>query len=380
MLLKPDAKRSRGSRVQRIASRTYLPALDGVRAAAILAVFTSHGSYGRIHGGFIGVEMFFVLSGYLITTVLLAEYDVKDRISVGRFYLRRASRLLPALALVTVLVVAMYASDSSLMSLAAIPKVWLYVGNWFVAANPSDLGLLGHTWSLAIEEQFYLLWPLALVFVLGRGVSVRRIVIGLAGLCVLSYVVRYAVARHDFDVAYYGSHTRAGALLLGCAMALALTLPELRARLSRLLRTNVSVVAVVVLAVSVLALEQYRLPAYAGGMVLAAIATAALIGHIVLHKSRLTGWLAHPVLVWIGQRSYGLYLWHFPIFAYVTNIRLGMPGAGGHVAEFVLRFGLTFAAAAASYRFVERPILDRARGWTVGPVTTPPPVAPPLHP
>jgi peptidoglycan/LPS O-acetylase OafA/YrhL len=272
--------------------RNYLPALDGVRAAAVLAVFTSHGSYGAVHGGFIGVEMFFALSGYLITTLLLAEYERRRRISIKRFYLRRASRLLPALALVTVLVLALYASDSTILPtsdvLTSIPKVWFYVGNWFVAANPNDLGLLGHTWSLAIEEQFYLLWPLALAFVLGRAVSVRRLIAGVLGLCAVSYLARYAIARRDFDAAYYRSDTRGGALLLGCGLALALTLPGIRNRMARLIGLRVAASAVAILAVCLLALEQYRLPAYAGGMFLIALATAVLIAHIVLHVSTLT--------------------------------------------------------------------------------------------
>ncbi|HEV7808623.1 MAG TPA: acyltransferase [Solirubrobacteraceae bacterium] len=357
--------------------RNYLPALDGLRAAAVLAVFTSHGTYGRVHGGFIGVEMFFVLSGYLITTLLLDEYLRERRISIRKFYLRRAARLLPALGLVTILVLALYASDPALMPtsavLSSIPKVWLYVGNWFAASDFGQLGLLGHTWSLAIEEQFYLLWPLALAFTLGREISVLQIIGVLVGLVVLSYLASFLVARENIEAAYYSSHTRAGPLLIGCALALALTLPGLRSVATVLSGRGAALGAVTVLSFALALLLPKLLPTYAGGLFIVAIATAVLIAHIVLHKSTLTQRLGQPVAVWIGKRSYGLYLYHFPIFTYVTDVRLGIPSATGHVVEFMLRVGLTFGLAAVSYRFVEKPVLDRTRVFTIPPsvVTAP---------
>ncbi len=330
-------------------------------------MFTAHGSYGAIHGGFIGVEVFFVLSGYLITALLIAEYGRNGRVSVRHFYLRRAARLLPALGLATLLVVGLYASDPTIRPVdgvvSSIWKVWLYVANWFIASH-QNLGLLNHAWSLSIEEQFYLLWPLVFIVALKRGLAIRRVAVLVCGVALLSYLARYAIARHDLAAASYRSDARAGALLVGCGLALALSQSIACARITRYAGANVAAVALMVLIVSVFSLEQARMPAYEGGMLVVAIATAIIIAHIVLCASRLTRILAHPALVWTGRRSYGLYLYHFSIFVYFTDVRLGV---GGHALELVVRLLLTFALAAASYRLVERPVLDLTRRLTTPP-------------
>ena len=183
-----------------------MPALDGLRAIAVCAVLIAHASYGHISGGFLGVEMFFVLSGYLITTLLLTERQQTGTLSLRHFYLRRAARLLPALGLVTLLALAMYASDPSLMPsgdvLASIPIVWLFFSNWFAAAG-DNLGLLQHTWSLGIEEQFYLLWPLAFVLITARLIRTRALMLTLLAFAAASYVASLLVAQHSTSGAYY---------------------------------------------------------------------------------------------------------------------------------------------------------------------------------
>lgn len=341
-----------------------------MRAVAVLAVIAAHGSFGVIYGGVVGVEAFFVLSGYLITTLLVIEYQRDDRVSIRHFYLRRAARLLPALCLVTLLVLAVSVADPSIMAtstvLKAIPKVWLYVGNWFTAADPGSLGLLSPTWSLAIEEQFYLLWPLVLTFALARGIAFRGLTVSLLVLAVLSYAAFFVVGLRHGNAAYYSSVTRAGALLIGCGLALALEQQRLSSGIARGSAGKAIPAAVAAFAAAVLGLGYGR----GIGLVLVALATPVVIAHIVFHTSPVTRGLSHPLPVWIGKRSYGLYLFHVPVFAVISGLgaRVAGEGVGGKLVDFTVRMMATFVVAAASYRFVERPVLTRTRNLTVSPV------------
>lgn len=343
-----------------------------MRAVAVLAVIAAHGSYGVIYGGVVGVEAFFVLSGYLITTLLVVEHRRDSRVSIRHFYLRRAARLLPALGLVTLLVFALSIYDDSLMSpstvLEAVPKVWLFVGNWFTIADPGSLGLLGPTWSLAIEEQFYLLWPPVLALALARGVPSGRLAVITLALAVLSYVAFLVVRLEHGQVAYYSSVTRAGALLIGCALALALARPGWSDGVRRASGGAAAFAAAAAFTAAVLGFGYGR--GYA--LLTVALATPVVIAHVSFRASLLTRALSLPALVWTGRRSYGLYLFHVPVFALFagSGTELIGDGAPGKLLELTIRLTATFALAAASYAFLERPILIRTRRHTVA---SPPP-------
>ncbi len=343
----------------------YVPALDGLRAVAVLAVFAGHLSYGRIPGGFVGVEVFFVLSGFLITSLLLGDWRRTGRVAFGEFWLRRGARLLPALTLTVAGVFVLYALDSQVAvpgeSLWTIPTVMLYAGNWVEADSGGSLGYLQHTWSLAIEGQFYLVWPVALVLML-RVFRPPRILTVVLIAAIASAIGRYVVALDAPYQSYNRSDTRACALLFGCALALALADPAIRSRARRWASMPVAVVALATVAGATLALGYYERATYGGGLLVVSLAAAALIAHVSFSASAVTRLLCFAPVLWVGRRSYGIYLYHFPVVHYLTDLRLH----SGHVVEILVRIGVTFALAALSYRYIEQPILRRTKGH-VGP-------------
>jgi peptidoglycan/LPS O-acetylase OafA/YrhL len=339
------------------AGRTTLTrnrSLDGIRAFAILAVIASHLELPHLLGGGVGVNVFFVLSGFLITTLLLAERDAAGRISLRNFYARRALRLLPALFLMVACVsaytlVVLAASERHKM-LGPVPYVLFYVGNWRRALLGVDaLSWFGHTWSLSIEEQFYILWPLALIVAAKwRG---RRAVLAVAlagsGLSLLLRILLWhgPVAA---DRIYNGTDTEADQLLIGCALAIAVNLwPDAVRRVCRLgLWPGLAVLAFAVVDIEHLALR------YTVGWTLFALSGAMLVGHVATEPGGRVGrLLAWRPLAFTGMISYGLYLWHFPIVL----------ASKGHLhsvwllSAFVLV--ATYATAYASWRVVEQPAL-----------------------
>lgn len=347
-------------------SLPYLPGLDGLRAIAITAVLLYHADVPWLAGGFLGVEVFFVLSGYLLASLLLAEWRATGRVDARAFWFRRARRLLPALyvllavmlcgaALVLPAELARLRSDS----LAALT----FATNWYLVFNQQSYfeavarpSLLQHLWSLAVEEQFYLLLPLALGLLLSRrrqGVAlVTLLAAALASSIWMALLYRPGV---DPSRVYYGVDTRAAGLLLGTALAFVWRPRPPAARTGRGWLVDATGIAALLILVWCFAyLHAYAPALYRGGFALVGLATALLIGVVVDPRARLgTHILGRPLLRWIGRRSYSIYLWHWPVFM-LTRPQLDLPIGGWPL--LVVRLAITLLLAEASYRFVELPL------------------------
>ena len=342
---------------------TYTPALDGLRAVAVLAVMLYHGGMAITSGGFLGVDVFFVLSGFLITTLLLLEFEATGGLNLTAFWGRRARRLLPALflVLVAVLIYAAFLRGEAAASVRADALATLfYVSNWwFIASGNSyfdqfqDPSPLTHTWSLAIEEQWYLLLPLALVVLLPRVRSRARWAAVFAGLGLVSAAAMFVLHTPGTDPSrvYYGSDTRLQALLAGAFLACILT-PGAVERFRGPARWLAPVALLAVVGVVVVASDRSEW-LYSGGFLLVAVLSALLLAAVVAHPQGLVArGLAWRPVVWIGRISYGLYLWHWPVYVVLNPARTGLSGPG----LLVLRFAVTFAVAALSYYVVEMPV------------------------
>ncbi len=344
----------------------HLPALDGLRGLAVLGVLGFHAGDFLV-GGYLGVDLFFVLSGFLITSILLAEYRATERIDLRAFWIRRARRLLPAVVLLIVAVAGYARFVASPADRARIRWDGLatlgYVANWravfahrsywdlFAAPSP-----LEHTWSLAIEEQFYVVWPLLVAAVLAFGKRGAR---SLLAVSLVLAAISAALMLHFFDPgattrAYLGTDTRGAAILVGAALAAAL------APLDEDASTKAAPVwldAIGLVAAAGLALAWARLDGrepflYRGGFWLTEFAGLALIACAVCGRGLVARALSFAPLRSVGLISYGVYLWHWPIFVWLSEERTHLHGVG--LAS--LRFAATFAVAIASYRFVEHPI------------------------
>jgi peptidoglycan/LPS O-acetylase OafA/YrhL/lysophospholipase L1-like esterase len=354
----------------------HVRALDGIRGIAVAAVLLYHGGVAWAGGGFLGVDVFFVLSGYLITSLLLAEHDATGRIDLLAFWQRRARRLLPALALVAVFVAAYAAFAAAPAELARIRgdglATLLYVQNWHaIAADGSYFEAfaapspLRHAWSLAIEEQFYLAWPVVFgALAWRRRTGTRRVVLvaaagGAVGSALLAATLHEPLA--DPSRVYYGTDTRAQALLVGVALAALLPLPPAGSEPAAPAGRAASFAAALGAAALFLAVVAGRDTdrwLYEGGFLAVALAAAALVAGAVAGRPRwLAALLRSRPLVAVGAVSYGLYLWHWPVFVWLTPDRTGLDGRGLLGA----RLGLTTLLAAASFRFVEQPI--RTGAW-----------------
>lgn len=344
----------------------YMPGVDGLRALAVTAVLVYHLGAAWFPGGYLGVDVFFVISGFLITSLLLAEHRAKGRIDLRRFWLRRARRLLPAvllmLAVVLAVMLVLHPSEVSRMRGEVLAALG-YVINWyFIFADVPYFEQFGrpsvllHLWSLAIEEQFYLLWPP----LLAAGLLIFRcrgllMAVGLlaAGSTALAWVLWRPF--EDPSRIYYGTDTRAVALLVGVGLALvpaAVRRAPPGARAGRLGREALGAACLGGVLVAMLTLGDLDERLYRGGFLLVALATAGLIAVVASPASLLGRLFATRPLVWLGLRSYAIYLWHWPVIM-LTRPNVDVPFDGPPLVA--LRITLTLAAAALSYRFVEVP-------------------------
>jgi len=357
----------------------YRAGLDGVRALAVAGVVLYHAGVRWVPGGFLGVDVFFVLSGYLITSLLLSERSKLGRVDLRRFWTRRARRLLPAVLLVVafaLLATSTIARDDLSKTRGDALASLVYLTNWhLIIASQSYFNafgrpsLLQHLWSLAVEEQFYLVWPLLLLgglALLGRARTIALTALIAIGSTVL--MVALYQPGHDPSRVYYGTDTRASTLLVGALLAFAWPAARLRADIGKRPANVLDGVGVIALA-GVLALfwrvHDYDPGIYEGGLLGAAICAAVLIAIVAHPATRLGRALGSRPLRWIGVRSYGIYLWHWPI---MMLTRPGVDVSWHGPLLVIAQVAVTLAVAALSYRYVEQPIrtgtAQRAvRGW-----------------
>jgi peptidoglycan/LPS O-acetylase OafA/YrhL len=350
----------------------YLPGLDGLRALAVLGVMFYHADMPWMPGGFLGVDVFFVLSGFLITSLLLEEFNRSGRINFKRFYIRRGRRLLPALLLMLAVVGAMaafvYRDAAPAFRTDAIASLF-YVNNWwYIAADQSYFEFIGrppllkHLWSLAIEEQFYLIWPLITLVLLKFGK--RRAVLFTALFGAIASTVWMGILAvsngypdlADPSRAYFGTDSHIMGLLLGAALATVWRPGRLSTKLAPGAQAMIMTIGVAALAGVLWVFFQvgeFSSALYRGGFLAFAALVCVLLAAASHPGTPLGRMLGTQPWRYIGQRSYGLYLWHWPVFMVTRpDLDVGIDG----IPLLVVRFGLTFGLAELSYRYVEMPI------------------------
>jgi peptidoglycan/LPS O-acetylase OafA/YrhL len=355
-------------------SQRYMPGLDGLRAIAVLAVIAYHLNPAWAPGGLLGVGVFFTLSGYLITDLLLGQRAATGSLRLGDFWLRRARRLLPALFLMLAVVVAWVTLlDRSLLPglrgdvLAALG----YVSNWWnIVREASYFARFGppppldHLWSLAVEEQFYLIWPwllwLGLRYLPGR-YTLAGLTLAGAALSAAAMALIYQPGVDPTRI-YEGTDTRAFGLLIGAALAMVWPSRELRAEginlRGRLLMDGAGVAGLIVIGLLIWRTSEYSPFLYKGGIVLLSVATALVLTALVHPACWLGVAVGWSPLRWLGVRSYGIYLWHFPIIVLTAP---GQQQKAGLSLE-VLQVVATIVVAALSWQFFEEPIRRGAIG------------------
>ncbi|MEQ8436750.1 MAG: acyltransferase family protein [Ilumatobacter fluminis] len=341
----------------------YQPALDGVRALAVVAVLFFHAGVPGFDGGYLGVSVFFTLSGYLITSLLIAEFDTKGTIDLPAFYGRRMRRLLPASVLTVGVIVVLSSITDWFDGVSSLrPQVigsLFQVANWVLLAGDGSYqellaetsgtpSPLEHFWSLAIEEQFYWLWPLAMLFLLRRVGPHRSRTVAIGALTALAAVAAPVIAQvWGADAAYWATPARLAEILVGAFLAMLLArrldLPSWLAWLAPL--------GLIVLSASVVLFPTVGGPAYEGALPLVAVVSGALLVGLQVDGPVRAGLSIAP-LVFVGKISYGVYLYHWPIYVVLDADRAGFDGA----PLVFVRLALTFVVAVASYFFFEQPI------------------------
>ena len=342
----------------------YRPGVDGVRALAVTAVFLYHLGWSGLPAGFLGVDVFFVISGYLIASLLVDAAD-HDRLSLARFWARRVRRLVPALLalLAGVSVWALVAAPDAASRLRDdLPAGLGYVTNWWLVVRDQSYfevfgrpPLLRHLWSLAVEEQFYVLLPLVAAPLLRRRVRRGALIVASLAVAAASSLLMAAMWSPETDPSrvWYGTDTRAAPLFIGVALALGWPIGRLQrtiARTARRVLDGVGVLALVSLGALMVTVTEHDASLYRGGFLAAAIASAIVVAVAAHPASNLAWLLGLRPLRWLGTRSYAVYLWHWPVILLVTPL--------------VLQVGLTLVLSEVSHRLVEQPVRDgRFGAW-----------------
>ncbi|HLV04651.1 MAG TPA: acyltransferase family protein [Actinomycetaceae bacterium] len=348
----------------------HIHGLDGLRALAVGAVLVYHLRPTSLPGGFLGVDVFFVISGFLITTLLLRELGKKGRVDLPRFWLRRARRLLPALVSVVVVSVSLAAVAGGdllvnigrqVLGALTFSNNWLEIGagsSYFAQTSPL---LFVNFWSLAVEEQFYLLWPPLLGLLLALTSTGRqrvRVALAVAAVSALLMAVLYTPGQ-DATRVYYGTDTHLFGLMIGVALAFSWAAPRspLHTPAWQRLRQGAALAAALGLGWLMTVLDADSAVTFRGGILAASLLTAVLVAALLGPGSLYQRVLDLPPMVWLGQRSYGIYLWHWPVILILTEL---FPATTYDSAVSWttrgLALGLTLTAAAVSYRWLEQPV------------------------
>jgi peptidoglycan/LPS O-acetylase OafA/YrhL len=350
----------------------YIPAIDGLRAIAVMAVIFYHLGFTWIPGGFLGVDLFFVISGYVITRLLLDSIERSGGLDLRAFYLARLRRLLPALAfmlITTAIAVGIWAPDTIKRFLIDTPFALTGSMNWWLVGRHLDYfeavgrpSLLQHTWSLAVEAQFYLIWPLILLAIL-KFFGKKRISIAALAIAAISGITLMLVsfsldASSSASVShvYFGTDTHSIGLFLGAALAVSWIPQNFKTEVSKKAQDfidGIGVVGFLGILATFLLIDESKPALYKIAFPLAGLFAAAIITSIVHPASRFAPILQNQVLLWIGERSYAIYLWHWVIFQ-VTRPEVDLAGASW--AMYSLRILIVFALADISLRFVELPV------------------------
>jgi peptidoglycan/LPS O-acetylase OafA/YrhL len=350
----------------------YIPAIDGLRAIAVVAVILYHLGFDWIPGGFLGVDLFFVISGYVITRLLLDSIEISGGLNLGAFYLARLRRLLPALLFMivtTAITVGIWAPDTMKRFLADTPFALTGTMNWWLVGRELDyfetIGrppLLQHTWSLAVEAQFYLIWPLILLLIL-KWFGKKRVAVASLFFAAISGITLLLVSLSlDANSAssvshiYFGTDTHSIGLFLGAALAVSWVPQNFKEVVSRKAQDFIDAIGVVgfigILGTFLL-IDADNPSLYKIAFPLAGLFGAAIVTSIVHPASRFAPILQNRVLLWIGERSYAIYIWHWIIFQ-VTRPDIDL--AGQDWALLALRILIVLALADISLRYVELPV------------------------
>ncbi len=339
----------------------YTPELDGLRGISILWVMIFHAGFPFMRGGFIGVDIFFVLSGFLITLLLILEFDGRGRISLRNFYIRRVLRLGPALVclLIVYCIVSTLVLDSEKLKSNYVDALiaLFYLSNWAraFAIHPPDF--LGHTWSLSIEEQFYLIWPVFLIFLLNKSIKRSHIAMITILIAMFSWFFRLYLLYNDTspERLYNGLDVRADGLMLGCFIGILVGSGYFKDNFRMTLKKILTIIA----PVSMICLFIFSIVCYwknpvmfAFGYIMVEILAVVLILDAMFgQKTMMRKFLSMRWLVWTGSISYGLYLWHYPVFRLMRALGFNLN------VIMTAGIGITFIIATISYYGMERPIL-----------------------
>jgi len=352
----------------------YLPSIDSLRALAVLAVIIYHVDVNYLPGGFLGVDLFFVLSGYLISSLIIKEYRKTGSLNLYNFYIRRARRLLPAVYfMITVGLVVMVLFNEVLLRKSHLDAIfgYIYSSNWWYIFHKLDYfdsfgaqSPFKHLWSLAIEEQFYMIFPLLFLLINRKKKSkdgtyklnknFLYVVLGLILLSLIAHILLFDI--NNISRIYFGTDTRAFSLLVGVVGAILYPMEKLHTKVTpqqNLMYSVVSLASIATLITVMIYTSEYNTWLYRGGFLLVAILGLIVIISSGKQHTLMSRLLSFKPVVFIGKISYSLYLWHFPVLVLTTPVsEIGNP----NIIFVILRVILTFALATASYLFVETPI------------------------